>query len=170
MVRGARYCLQRDISIGIGLFQAVCVCTLSDLRSFGLRSRRRPLWVFFSRSAASATRQYVRPRMLVVLPVGIEPTTSPLPRECSTTELRQPLDPTAMWTQANIRASRGWQGRRVERRSTDRSAVHPSLESGLAVAVHRLGGKRFSLIFIVFIHSQLYDCRQHRTTSSLTGC
>jgi hypothetical protein len=25
----------------------------------------------------------------VVLPVGIEPTTSPLPRECSTTELRQ---------------------------------------------------------------------------------
>jgi hypothetical protein len=89
MVRGARYCLQRDISIGIGLFQAVCVCTLSDLRSFGLRSRRRPLWVFFSRSAASATRQYVRPRMLVVLPVGIEPTTSPLPRGCSTTELRQ---------------------------------------------------------------------------------
>ena len=25
----------------------------------------------------------------MVLPVGIEPTTSPLPRECSTTELRQ---------------------------------------------------------------------------------
>ena len=25
----------------------------------------------------------------LVLPVGIEPTTSPLPRECSTTELRQ---------------------------------------------------------------------------------
>ena len=27
--------------------------------------------------------------ILMVLPVGIEPTTSPLPRECSTTELRQ---------------------------------------------------------------------------------
>ena len=28
----------------------------------------------------------------LVLPVGIEPTTSPLPRGCSTTELRQPPD------------------------------------------------------------------------------
>src|SRR5229473_1641743 len=28
----------------------------------------------------------------LVLPVGIEPTTSPLPRECSTTELRQRSD------------------------------------------------------------------------------
>ena len=28
---------------------------------------------------------------MLVLPVGIEPTTSPLPRGCSTTELRQRL-------------------------------------------------------------------------------
>ena len=57
----------------------------------------------------------------MVLPVGIEPTTSPLPRECSTTELRQRPCPeiTPAPTKANTRASKGWQDRQPERRSTE---------------------------------------------------
>ena len=37
----------------------------------------------------STLRSEIDGKLKVVLPVGIEPTTSPLPRECSTTELRQ---------------------------------------------------------------------------------
>jgi hypothetical protein len=73
----------------------------------------------------------------LVLPVGIEPTTSPLPRECSTTELRQrPVrGPSPTRTQANTRGSPSSQVRRIERLSTD----------PMCRAVNRLGGKRFSL-------------------------
>ena len=53
-----------------------------------------------------------------MLPVGIEPTTSPLPRECSTTELRQrpgrEIVPDA--DKAITRGSFGWQGQLDERR------------------------------------------------------
>src|SRR5262245_24335732 len=38
----------------------------------------------------------------MVLPVGIEPTTSPLPRECSTTELRQRLEGPNLKSTANL--------------------------------------------------------------------
>ena len=54
---------------------------------------------------------------LVVLPVGIEPTTSPLPRECSTTELRQ--RPAPMRAEAITRGPLGWQGRRPGPRGCD---------------------------------------------------
>ena len=58
----------------------------------------QPLGTFSHRSAPVCTVQKSaggeKPKQmlgfLMVLPVGIEPTTSPLPRECSTTELRQP--------------------------------------------------------------------------------
>src|SRR5262249_36521218 len=64
----------------------------------------------------------------LVLPVGIEPTTSPLPRECSTTELRQHPCPWIVLTRvgANTRGCRSWQGRRVERHLTDLRLPDPT--------------------------------------------
>jgi hypothetical protein len=89
----------------------------------------------------------------LVLPVGIEPTTSPLPRECSTTELRQrPVrGPSPTQTQANTRGAPSWQGRGIERPPTDPICRASFAEAGLDLAVNRLGDSRFSLYF--YVHS-----------------
>jgi hypothetical protein len=57
----------------------------------------------------------------MVLPERIELSTSPLPRECSTTELRQrPVrGPFLARMPANTRGPPRWQGRRVDRLSAD---------------------------------------------------
>ena len=62
---------------------------LSKICQFGLRVAA----VFLRRAAIRGAAAYRETLgflcFFMVLPVGIEPTTSPLPRECSTTELRQ---------------------------------------------------------------------------------
>ena len=62
---------------------------LSRICQFGLRVAA----VFLRRAAIRGAAAYRETLgflcFFMVLPVGIEPTTSPLPRECSTTELRQ---------------------------------------------------------------------------------
>ena len=59
------------------------------------RNTARPLGVCWAKACRSNEKDWgVRPpfalqKALLVLPRGIEPRTSPLPRECSTPELRQ---------------------------------------------------------------------------------
>jgi hypothetical protein len=83
------------------------------------------------------------PKLRMVLPVGIEPTTSPLPRECSTTELRQHPCPeiAPAPTKANTRGSKGWQDRRAQP-STQLVFRTPSPEVGFTPRVYHVGRKR----------------------------
>jgi hypothetical protein len=56
----------------------------------GFRRRAMPAALTMRSAPAKYGRAEIElPRVFVVLPVWIEHTTSPLPRECSTTELRQ---------------------------------------------------------------------------------